>query len=286
MFSSWRLAHICGMKFLLARYFPRFGKYGRLNFAAYKILFPHNADMQLGMFFTGVAPGGGASNMWAVILSGNVPLSITMTTVSNLAAFAMMPLWLFTLGKQIFDKNDIPVPYMQITTYALALVVPLFIGYLMQRYLRRTARFLARILKGFSSLLLVFIVIFAILTNLYLFELFSWRIVVSGIGLPWLGYMLGWCFAKICRQSPKDSLTIAIEAGIQNTGISIFLLRVVLPQPEADLTTVAPVAVATMTPIPLLLLYICQKLNQRFCRRPGDEMIVNEKEPDEQTSIK
>ncbi|KAI4460524.1 sodium-bile acid cotransporter [Holotrichia oblita] len=234
-----------------------------LSFGLGKILFPNNTDMQLGMFFAGVAPAGGASNMWTVILGGNLSLSITMTTISNIAAFAMMPLWLFTLGKQIFDKSDIPVPYMQITTYALALLVPLFIGYLIQRYLKKTARFLARILKGFSSLLLIFIIVFAIVTNLYLFKLFSWQIVVSGLGLPWLGYVLAWIFAKICRQNSKDSLTIAIEAGIQNTGISIFLLRVVLPQPEADLTTVAPVAVATMTPIPLFLLYICQKIRER-----------------------
>lgn len=57
------------------------------------------------------------------------------------------------------------------------------------------------------------------------------------MGLPWLGYMLAYILARICRQSSKDSLTIAIETGIQNTGISIFLLRFALPQPEADLTT-------------------------------------------------
>ncbi|KAK9722773.1 Sodium Bile acid symporter family [Popillia japonica] len=240
-----------------------------LSFGLGKVLFPSNTDMQLGMFFAGVAPAGGASNMWTVILGGNLSLSITMTAISNIAAFAMMPLWLFTLGKQIFDKSEIPVPYMQITTYALALVVPLFIGYLMQRYLKRIARFLARILKGFSSLLLIFIIVFAIVTNLYLFKLFSWQIIISGLGLPWLGYVLAWIFAKICRQSPKDALTIAIEAGIQNTGISIFLLRVVLPQPEADLTTIAPVAVAIMTPIPLLLLYICQRIRER-CKKPDE----------------
>ncbi|GJQ68531.1 hypothetical protein Trydic_g8659, partial [Trypoxylus dichotomus] len=257
-----------------------------LSFGLGKLLFPNNTDMQLGMFFAGVAPGGGASNMWTVILGGNLPLSITMTTISNIAAFAMMPLWIFTLGKQIFDESDIPVPYMEITTYAVALVVPLFIGYLIQRYLKRIARFLAKILKGFSSCLLIFIIIFAIVTNLYLFELFSWRIVVSGLGLPWLGYILAWCFAKICRQNYKDALTIAIEAGIQNTGISIFLLRTVLPAPEGDLTTVAPVAVATMTPIPLFLLYIYQKLNERFCKRDGDEIIVNEQESDGQEICK
>lgn len=193
--------------------------------------------MQLGIFFTGVSPGGGASNMWAVILGGNLNLSITMTTISTFAAFGMMPLWLFTLGKVLFQKGNLKVPYKEISTYAIALVVPLLIGYLIQRYLQRVGKFFARILKGFSSLLIIFIVVFAIVTNLYLFELFSWQIVCAGLGLPWLGYTLAFLLAKAFRQPAKDCLTIAIETGIQNTGIAIFLLRFSLPQPEADLTT-------------------------------------------------
>lgn len=43
--------------------------------------------MQLGMFFTGVSPAGGASNIWTYVLGGNLDLSITMTTISTFAAF-------------------------------------------------------------------------------------------------------------------------------------------------------------------------------------------------------
>lgn len=43
--------------------------------------------MQLGMFFTGVSPSGGASNVWSVILGGNLDLSISMTTISTFSAF-------------------------------------------------------------------------------------------------------------------------------------------------------------------------------------------------------
>lgn len=43
--------------------------------------------------------------------------------------------------------------------------------------------------------------------------------------------------SKIFRQVPEDCIAIAIEAGIQNTGIAIFMLRFSLGQPEADLTT-------------------------------------------------
>lgn len=132
--------------------------------------------MQLGFFFAGVAPGGGASNMWTVLLEGNMDLSIIMTTVSTIAAFGMIPLWVFTLGRVIFDSGNLDVPYMQITTYVLGLLIPLGMGFLIQRYLKRFAGFMKRILKGLSVSLILFIIIFAIITNLYLFELFSWRV--------------------------------------------------------------------------------------------------------------
>lgn len=234
-----------------------------LSFGLGKALFPDDHTMQLGMFFTGISPAGGASNIWTAILGGNIDLSVTMTTISTIAAFGMMPLWIFTLGRTIFDQGGLAVPYSQISTYAICLVIPLGIGLLIQRFLPRLRAVLVRILKPLSTILILFIVIFAIVANLYIFELFSWQIFVAGMGLPWLGYMFGWISAKVFKTSPKDALAIAVETGVQNTGIAIYLLRFSLPQPEGDLTTVVPVSVATMTPIPLTLLYIGQLLYRR-----------------------
>lgn len=86
--------------------------------------------------------------------------------------------------------------------------------------------------------------------------------------MPWLGYVLGWALATLLRQSPKDALTIAIETGIQNTGIAIFMLNFTLPQPQADMTSAVPVASSMMTPLPLLAIYLIRKC---FCRTSIEE---------------
>lgn len=234
-----------------------------LSYGIGYVLFPDDPAMRLGMFFTGVSPAGGASNIWTAILDGNIDLSILMTTISTIAAFGMMPLWLFTLGKTIFRDAALEVPYSHISTYVFALVVPLAIGYFINRYFKKAGAFLGRILKGFSSILILFIIIFAIVTNLYLFKLFSWRIILAGMGLPWLGYTLGYLMALILKQPSPDALAIAIETGIQNTGIAIFLLRFALEPLHADLTTVIPVSVAIMTPFPLTAIYLYKKIKQR-----------------------
>lgn len=147
-----------------------------LSFGLGCLLFPNSVEMQLGLFFTGVSPSGGASNIWTVILAGNINLSVLMTTISNFVAFASMPLWIFTLGYVIFQRGNLGVPYVKIATFAISLIVPLGIGVAIQRCSPRVTRILVRLLKPISSALIIFIIIFAIVTNLYLFKLFSWQV--------------------------------------------------------------------------------------------------------------
>uniref|UniRef100_A0A182NR99 Sodium-bile acid cotransporter n=1 Tax=Anopheles dirus TaxID=7168 RepID=A0A182NR99_9DIPT len=244
-----------------------------LSYGLGHLLFPDNYELQLGLFFTGVSPAGGASNIWTVALGGNLTLSIAMTTISTLAAFGMMPLWIFTLGRTIFQRANLVVPYSRIAYSAVGLIVPISAGLLIQRYCPRFSRLLVRILKPMSVILILFIVIFAIVTNLYLFELFSWQIIVAGLGLPWIGYCFGFLASHVMRLPLADALAISVETGIQNTGIAIFLLRFALEQPAADLTTVMPVSNAIMTPLPLLLLLIGLRIHERTKRRAENSLI-------------
>ena len=73
---------------------------------------------------------------------------------------------------------------------------------------------------------------------------------------PYAGFFLEGFVALIFRQPWLRIKTIAIETGIQNTGISILLMKFSLPQPDADLSLISPVAVATFTPIPLIFAII------------------------------
>ncbi|XP_011062757.1 PREDICTED: ileal sodium/bile acid cotransporter-like isoform X1 [Acromyrmex echinatior] len=227
-----------------------------LSFFIGYLLFPDHPELQIGMFFTGISPSGGASNMWTLLLDGNLNLSITMTTICTIGAFGMMPFWVFTLGRYIFAQGKIAVPYQHIGTFVIGLIIPLAIGFIIQKKFPRVSKILVRVMKPFSVILIIFIIIFAIMTNLYIFKLFTWKIIIAGMGLPWLGFTFGFIIAYICKQSQADIRAIAIETGIQNTGVAIFLLRFTLKPPADDLTTVVPVSAAMMTPVPLAILFI------------------------------
>merc|ERR1712241_686671 len=231
-------------------------------------VFYDNPAMRLGLFVTGCSPGGGASNIWTVMFGGNLDLSVTMTAVSTFAAFFMMPLWIFTLGATIFDERDIVIPYRKICIYAFFLVVPLSIGLILSRFAPKVSKFMVKILKPLALFLILFIIIFGVWANLYIFDMMTWQVLLSGMGLPWLGFSFGFAIAKILKRPMEDVIAIAIETGVQNTGMSIFILWFTLDHPLGDMTAVIPVAAATMTPLPLLTALIIMKIRD-FCTEKG-----------------
>lgn len=90
--------------------------------------------LKLGLFTFGCSPGGGASNMWTVLLGGNLDLSVTMTFISTVASLALMPMWLFTLGKTFFKETSPRIPFENIVSGLVGMLIPLGIGLVMQRY--------------------------------------------------------------------------------------------------------------------------------------------------------
>ena len=72
-------------------------------------------------------------------------------------------------------------------------------------------------------------------------KLIDWKIGLVGFALPWLGFAFGCLFSKLCRRERKDIIAIAIETGLQNTGMSIFMLWFTLSHPAGDLAAVVPV---------------------------------------------
>lgn len=145
-------------------------------------LFRDNPELALGLFLTGIAPAGGASNIWALLLGGNINLSISMTTISTLLCFGTMPLWLFLLGRRIFERANLGVPYVQVALVAAALLIPLGIGLLIQKFLPRVGKFLVWILKPLSLVFIIVVIILGLLTNLYMLQLFAWQ-VANTIGM-------------------------------------------------------------------------------------------------------
>jgi len=239
-------------------------------------------EMRLGLFVTGTSPGGGASNIWTVMFGGNLDLSVTMTAVSTFSAFFMMPFWIYVLGEVIIDNTQIVIPYFKITTYAVMLIVPLLIGVSIRKCLPKVADCMVKIMKPLALFLILFILVCGIWSQFFMIKLIDWKVAVVGFALPWLGFAFGCLFSKLCRRERKDIIAIAVETGIQNTGMAIFMLWFTLDHPAGDLAAVVPVAVATLTPFPLLAALVYYNIKSRLCpAEPKEKEMVDMKKDKE-----
>ena len=96
-----------------------------------------NPLFRLGLFVLGCCPGGTGSNFWCLLLNGDINLSITMTFISTVAALGMMPFWLLILGTTISDDTDLKIPYIQLISTLLTLIVPISLGmWIRHRYVK------------------------------------------------------------------------------------------------------------------------------------------------------
>uniref|UniRef100_A0A0B7AEI0 Uncharacterized protein n=2 Tax=Arion vulgaris TaxID=1028688 RepID=A0A0B7AEI0_9EUPU len=253
---------------------------------AFAVVCTLNMDVgiALGLFALGCSPGGSASNAYTFLLDGNVSLSVTMTLISTIASLGLLPMWLFTLGRVVYKEANVRIPFQNIFFSLLGIVVPIIVGLFLQRKFPKIASCFVKAVKYIMILFIIFVMTVGVYANLYIFSLMSGEVLLASALLPYLGFIFGGLAALIGRQDRANIIAIAVETGIQNTGIPIILLRLSLQGPDKDTSIVAPVASAILTPIPLifgiLFVQIRKHIKARKTNKDNsvEEFADNEKE--------
>ena len=96
-------------------------------------------------------------------------------------------------------------------------------------------------------------------------KLIDWMIAAVGLSLPLLGFGLGCFLSTLCLREPKDIIAIAVETGIQDTGMAIFVLWFKMDHPAGDPAAVSTEAVASLTPVHLLAALGYYSLRTKLC---------------------
>ncbi len=172
-----------------------------------------------GMVLVGACPGGTASNVICYLARGNVALSIALTTASTLLAVLATPLftWLY-LGQSV----DVPLLRMMYTVLQV-IVLPVSIGVLINYFFGER---IAPITRFFPSVSVIFIcIIIAIIAASNHTKLHSIAaIVVVAVMLHnFVGLLIGYLVSYLLGYDKTIRKTIAIEVGMQNSGLAVAL---------------------------------------------------------------
>lgn len=176
-------------------------------------------ELAAGLVLLGSVPGGTASNVMVYLAKGNVPLSITMTSVSTLLAPIMTPLLLLWLAGQWMpvDAKSMFLMIIQV------IIVPIILGITVRKLAPKTVPKSLPVVPLISVVAIIVIVGAVVSGNketiataglLIFFAVF----LHNGVGLV-LGYYVG----KIFGLSLSDQRALSIEVGMQNSGLGVAL---------------------------------------------------------------
>jgi len=172
-----------------------------------------------GVVLVGTSSGGTASNVICYLAGGNLALSVTLTLASTLAAIALMPglTW-------IYLRETVPVPAGSMLLSMIQIVaLPVLAGTAINSAFRRN---LDRVRPLFPLVsvgaIAAIIGIVAALNRERILE-GDLRVALAVILHNAVGLFLGYRVARGLRFDRRTCRTLAIEVGMQNSGLSVAL---------------------------------------------------------------
>ncbi|RZH09336.1 bile acid:sodium symporter family protein [Acinetobacter pittii] len=185
-------------------------------------LFNLPPEIAVGVILVGCCPGGTASNVITYMAKGNVALSVACTSVSTLLAPILTPAIFYLLASQ-WLKIDAASMFISILQVVL---LPIVIGLILRTWLKRQVESYIQVMPLVSVIAIVAIVA-AIIGGSKAAILQSGLLILAVVILHnGLGYLLGFTAARLFKLPYADSKAIAIEVGMQNSGLGVALAAV------------------------------------------------------------
>lgn len=182
-------------------------------------LFAPSPAIAAGIILVGTCPGGTASNVITFLAKGDVPLSVSMTTVNTLLAPLLTPFitWLILRTTVEVDAWGMLLSILQV------IMLPLAVGVLLQHFFGSFVKRLLPYLPTFSILAICAIIVCVIAHNAAAISAAGFIILLPIIAHNLLGFACGYGVGKALHLSAAQCKTMAIEIGMQNSGLAVAL---------------------------------------------------------------
>ena len=186
-------------------------------------------SIALGMILVSACPAGNISNFLTHYARGNTALSVSISTLSTLAAIVMTPLNIAFWGAQYAPAQSIlrqvAVDPVEMGGHVLLLLgLPLAAGLAVSRHWPGFTERARRPMKLFSLGFFLAFVVLALAANWAYFRLYVGMVV----GVVFLhnasALITGYVLSAVTSLPERDRRAVAIECGIQNSGLGLILI--------------------------------------------------------------
>jgi BASS family bile acid:Na+ symporter len=212
-----------------------FGQLLILPLLAYGIakLFDLSEHLAVGIMILAACPGGTSSNILSQLARANLALSVSLTAVTTLICVVTTPL---IIRFAIEEFNDTPVASFSLLSTTLGLIfitlIPVLVGILIRHnfadFAIRSEVFFRRLSTGFLIFMIAAITYQERTTFLTSFVLLSEAVISLNLMAIGTGLLLGLMFKLVQR----DTLTLGIEVGVQNSAMAMLIAITFLDRPD------------------------------------------------------
>ena len=177
------------------------------------------AEAVIGMVVVGACPGGTASNVIAYLARANVPLSVTLTLASTCLAPLLTPTIIYLLL-----EKQIQIDFWSMVQSIFWIVVfPMLDGLILRRVFRKRLEPLLRFFPSLSIMVIALLIACIIGLNQKTLLAFPALVLLAVVLHNSFGLVAGYGLARMARCSKRDARTLAIEVGMQNSGLGVAL---------------------------------------------------------------
>ncbi len=185
--------------------------------------------LALGMILVAACPGGNISNFFSSVAKGNVALSISLTLAASFLAVIFTPLnfkfWGGLLGNTEELLGIVNINFLQIAQLVLyTIAIPLIIGIGFKEKFPEITNKIIIPIKYLSFLILIAIIVLAFLSNYTLFLAYYHHIIALVLIHNAIALAIGYFFSRLMKNNERDTRTITIETGIQNSGLGLLII--------------------------------------------------------------
>lgn len=196
------------------------------------------AQLAAGLVLLGCVPGGTAANVMSFLAKGDVPLSITVIMTGTLIAPVVTPALTLLFAGQWVSINAMNMVF----SIAFVVLVPILLGLLLHHIAGDRIEKYKKILVLISGLCVLMIVGTCVGTNRSVFtENGALVVAVSVVAVlvhHLLGLASGYAATKLLHFDQSRAATIALDTGLQNSGLSCTLANSAFPGTMAILPCV------------------------------------------------
>lgn len=177
------------------------------------------SEMAVGLILVACCPGGTASNVIVFLARANVALSVSLTVCSTLVAVFLTP-WL----TYFYAGRYLPIdPIALFNSIVIVVLLPLFLGCAWKRWFPSSAERVSSFSPVVSVLFILLIVGYVLAAKRDLVVDHGWTLLVATGLLHAGGFALGYLGGRLMGRDSLEKQTIAIEVGMQNSGLGTAL---------------------------------------------------------------